>query len=102
MPKLTPEEITEIKDHFDFFDNDNSGLIDIDEFTQLLKVLAPSASKDNAIRGFATIDVDQNEQIDFDEFLEWWKMNWTVFWRLHFIAFDQKYHRCLHPQQVLQ
>ena len=79
MPKLTPEEITEIKDHFDFFDNDNSGLIDIDEFTQLLKVLAPSASKDNAIRGFATIDVDQNEQIDFDEFLEWWKMNWTVF-----------------------
>ncbi|MGJ8664613.1 MAG: EF-hand domain-containing protein [Marinicella sp.] len=79
MPKLSPEEIAEIKDHFDFFDEDSSGLIDIDEFTQLLKILAPEASNDNAIRGFATIDKDRNEQIDFDEFLDWWKMNWTVF-----------------------
>lgn len=79
MTDLSQEEILEIKDHFDFFDKDSSGLIDIDEFTQLLKILAPEASQDNAIRGFATIDVDQNEQIDFDEFLDWWKMNWTVF-----------------------
>lgn len=79
MSKLSQQEIAEIKDHFDFFDEDNSGLIDIDEFTQLLKVIAPEASNDNAIRGFATIDKDQNEQIDFDEFLDWWKMNWTVF-----------------------
>lgn len=79
MSELSQEEITEIKDHFDFFDKDGSGLIDLDEFTQLLKVLAPEASHDNAVRGFATIDADQNEQIDFDEFLDWWKMNWTVF-----------------------
>lgn len=79
MTELSQEEIAEIKDHFDFFDKDKSGLIDIDEFTQLLKILAPEASQDNAIRGFATIDIDQNEQIDFDEFLDWWKMNWTVF-----------------------
>ncbi len=79
MSELSQEEIAEIKDHFDFFDKDNSGLIDIDEFTQLLKILAPEASQANAIRGFATIDVDHNEQIDFDEFLDWWKMNWTVF-----------------------
>lgn len=79
MSDISSEEIAEIKDHFDFFDKDGSGLIDIDEFTQLLKVLAPEASRDNAERGFATIDVDQNEQVDFDEFLDWWKMNWTVF-----------------------
>ncbi len=79
MSDLSQEEITEIKDHFDFFDKDGSGLIDIGEFTQLLKILAPDASQDNAIRGFETIDVDHNEQIDFDEFLDWWKMNWTVF-----------------------
>lgn len=79
MSDISQEEIAEIKDHFDFFDKDSSGLLDIDEFIQLLKILAPEASQDNAIRGFATIDVDQNEQIDFDEFLDWWKMNWTVF-----------------------
>lgn len=79
MSDLSPAEIAEIKDHFEFFDQDGSGLIDIDEFAQLLKVLAPEASKANAERGFATIDVDHNEQIDFTEFLEWWKMNWTVF-----------------------
>jgi Ca2+-binding EF-hand superfamily protein len=79
MSKLSQTEITEIKDHFDFFDNDGSGLIDLDEFCQLLKVLAPESSKANAIRGFETIDVDRNEQIDFEEFLDWWEMNWTVF-----------------------
>lgn len=79
MSKLSTEEIAEIKDHFDFFDKDGSGQIDIDEFVQLLKILAPEASKENAERGFATIDSNHNEQIDFDEFLEWWKMNWTVF-----------------------
>ena len=79
MSKLSQTEIAEIKDHFDFFDNDGSGLIDLDEFCQLLKVLAPESSKANAIRGFETIDVDRNEQIDFEEFLDWWEMNWTVF-----------------------
>jgi Ca2+-binding EF-hand superfamily protein len=79
MSKFSQTEITEIKDHFDFFDNDGSGLIDLDEFCQLLKVLAPESSKANAIRGFETIDVDRNEQIDFEEFLDWWEMNWTVF-----------------------
>ena len=79
LPEINHSEISEIKDHFDFFDRDGSGLIDLDEFCQLLKILAPEASQDNAVRGFATIDVDNNEQIDFAEFLDWWKMNWTVF-----------------------
>jgi Ca2+-binding EF-hand superfamily protein len=79
MSKLSQKEIAEIKDHFEFFDRDNSGLIDQDEFIDLLKVLAPSADRSNAIRGFETIDGDHNEQIDFDEFLEWWQTNWTVF-----------------------
>jgi len=79
MSKISQEEIAEIRDHFDFFDRDNSGLIDQDEFIELLKILAPSAGRSNAIRGFETIDGDRNDQIDFAEFLEWWQTNWTVF-----------------------
>ncbi len=79
MAELSKEEIKEIKEHYDFFDNDGSGMIDFKEFRQLLKVLAPSSTSENAERGFATIDTDENELIDFEEFLDWWEMNWTVF-----------------------
>ncbi|KAA3649674.1 MAG: EF-hand domain-containing protein [Proteobacteria bacterium] len=79
MSTLSPEEIAEIRDHFEFFDRDESGQIDQDEFIQLLKILAPNADRQNAIRGFETIDDDNNEKIDFEEFLSWWQTNWTVF-----------------------
>lgn len=79
MAELSKEDIIEIKDHFQFFDKDGSGTIDLDEFRQLLRILAPASTNDNAERGFETIDTDKNALIDFEEFLDWWKMNWTVF-----------------------
>lgn len=79
MAELSSEDINEIKDHFQFFDKDGNGTIELDEFKQLLRILAPSSTNDNAERGFATIDTDKNDLIDFEEFLDWWKMNWTVF-----------------------
>ncbi|MCF6301568.1 MAG: EF-hand domain-containing protein [Proteobacteria bacterium] len=79
MSELSKEEILEIQDHFEFFDNDHSGQIDESEFIQLFKILAPSASTAMAKRGFEAIDLDHNQLIDFNEFLDWWKMNWTVY-----------------------
>lgn len=79
MADLSNEDINEIKDHFAFFDKDGNGTIDVKEFMQLLKVLAPASTMDNAERGFETIDTNQNGEIDFEEFFDWWKMNWTVF-----------------------
>jgi len=79
MSKLSVEEISEIRDHFDFFDRNHNDLLEESEFIKLFKILAPDASKEMAIRGFETIDTDGNGGIDFDEFLDWWKMNWTVF-----------------------
>ena len=79
MSELTKEEILEIKDHFDFFDRNHNDLLELREFIKLFEIIAPSASKEMAIRGFETIDIDGNGGIDFDEFLDWWKMNWDVF-----------------------
>ncbi len=79
MATLDDSEIAEIKDHFEFFDTDQNGLLDEKEFVQLFKVIAPSASTAMARRGFQDIDKDHNALLDFDEFLDWWKMNWTVF-----------------------
>jgi Ca2+-binding EF-hand superfamily protein len=79
MPKLSKEELIEIKDHFDFFDRNHNDKLELTEFVKLFEILAPSASREMAIRGFETIDIDGSGGIDFDEFLDWWKMNWTVF-----------------------
>ena len=79
MPKLTTTEIAEIRDHFEFFDRNHNDLLEEREFIKLFHILAPDASKEMAVRGFETIDADGNGGIDFDEFLDWWQMNWTVF-----------------------
>jgi len=74
--KLGQEQLNEIRKNFDFFDNDNNGMINIDEFIELLKVIEPSSTKEQAIKGFEIIDEDGNEAIDFDEFINWWQSYW--------------------------
>ena len=79
MSDLTKEETAEIRSHFEFFDRNHNDLLEEREFIKLFNILAPDASREMAIRGFETIDADSNGGIDFDEFLDWWQMNWTVF-----------------------
>lgn len=79
MSKLSEAEISEIRDHFEFFDRNHNDLLEEREFVRLFEILAPDASREMALRGFETIDTDGNGGIDFDEFLDWWQMNWTVF-----------------------
>ena len=79
MSDLSKEEISEIRDHFEFFDRNHNDKLEEREFIKLFNILAPGASREMAIRGFETIDVDNSGGIDFNEFLDWWQMNWTVF-----------------------
>jgi Ca2+-binding EF-hand superfamily protein len=79
MSTLSKEEISEIRDHFEFFDRNHNDLLEEREFIQLFNILAPDASREMALRGFETIDTDGNGGIDFEEFLDWWQLNWTVF-----------------------
>ena len=70
------EILDEIRKNFEYFDRDNSGKIDVTEFTKLLKVIEPSATKAQAEKGFKYIDSDNNGSIDLDEFIEWWQTYW--------------------------
>ena len=79
MKEMTPAEIEKVRGHFDYFDEDGSGRIDIKEFRRLFKVLAPDSTRAEADAGYEAIDTDGNGDIDFDEFLDWWKSNWLVF-----------------------
>ena len=74
--ELNPSEIEEIKSNFDFFDKDHNGEIDLDEFTELLRVLSPKSSNIQAADGFSFIDSNNDGHIDFDEFIAWWKTCW--------------------------
>ena len=44
MKQFTEEERKEIRSHFDYFDRDGNNEMDVDEFTRLLKTIAPEAS----------------------------------------------------------
>ena len=77
MSKQPSEEVlNEIRDNFEYFDRDNNGQIDVGEFTKLLTVIDPNATKEQAEKGFEFIDTDNNGHIDLDEFIEWWQTHW--------------------------
>ncbi len=73
---LPKEKIEEIRGNFDFFDKDKNGEIDLDEFTELLRVLSPRTTKEQAESGFNFIDENADGHIDFDEFITWWEACW--------------------------
>jgi Ca2+-binding EF-hand superfamily protein len=79
MKELDEREIAKIKSHFDYFDEDSSGKLDLNEFRKLFHVIAPDAKRDEADNGYEAIDTDSSGEIDFDEFLDWWQSNWFVY-----------------------
>ena len=74
--KISEEQLAEIKENFDFFDRDSNRQIDLSEFTKLLRVLSPTATIEQAEKGFSLIDDNNDGHIDFDEFMAWWETCW--------------------------
>eukprot|EP00928_Gymnodinium_smaydae_P055902 TRINITY_DN39370_c0_g1_i1.p1 TRINITY_DN39370_c0_g1~~TRINITY_DN39370_c0_g1_i1.p1 ORF type:complete len:369 (-),score=99.25 TRINITY_DN39370_c0_g1_i1:162-1268(-) len=69
--------IDKIKQKFDNFDGDSSGLIDYDEFKQMISKILNAKSADDISEGlvkkfFKEIDVDGSGEVDFSEFSEWY------------------------------
>ncbi len=79
MKELNEKEVKKVRGHFDYFDEDNSGKLDLKEFRKLFKVIAPDANRAEADEGFGAIDEDGSGEIEFDEFLDWWQSNWFVY-----------------------
>ena len=79
MTELTEEHIAKVRREFEYFDRDSSGQLDVKEFRELFKVIAPEASRKEADAAFSAIDEDGSGLIEFDEFLEWWESNWSVY-----------------------
>lgn len=79
MKELTAEKIAKVRKEFEYFDSDNSGALDLKEFRELFRVIAPDSSLKESDEAFRTIDDDESGLIEFDEFLEWWETNWSVY-----------------------
>jgi len=74
--EIPADQLAEIKDNFSFFDRDNNGEIDQEEFTKLLQVISPSTTLQQGAEGFAIVDENNDGHIDLNEFIDWWQTCW--------------------------
>jgi len=72
MTKLSPEELQEIRETFEFNDRNGDGRISFEEFVALLADLNGDMSREECQLGFDAIDTDYSGSVSFDEFLTWW------------------------------
>ena len=79
MTTLSHESIQEIRQHFEFFDQDGNGYIDIKEFIKLLKTISPKTTSDQGVNGFEVVDTNNDGLIEIEEFIEWWQTVWYEF-----------------------
>jgi Ca2+-binding EF-hand superfamily protein len=69
---LSDAELAEVKETFDHFDADDNGVIDRNEFRSLLQTLDPKFSEDDVQTGMKILDANENDVIDWEEFVAWW------------------------------
>lgn len=67
IKNFNPEKLT-MEGLFKYFDNDNSGTIDFNEFTELCKFMGLFLSKETRLKLFAQADKDGTNLIELDEF----------------------------------
>lgn len=58
--------------YFTNFDSNKNGLLEFDEFAELIKHLGLNIDHEQLKDGFNKIDTDNNNLIDFEEFMVWW------------------------------
>ena len=72
LKKFNPAERDKIKDAFDLFDKNNSGMIELSELLSLSKELGYEMTEKEGKEAMANLDTDKNGNLCFDEFLLWW------------------------------
>ena len=70
--KPSEEELDELREAFDYNDRDTDGMIQLDEFAEMLDELDADMSENEIRTGFGDIDTNDDGLIDFKEFVAWW------------------------------
>src|SRR5262249_55290169 len=70
--KPSEEDLDELRETFDYNDRDGDGLIELEEFAALLDELEAGMSEAETRVGFDEIDTNDDDRIDFGEFVAWW------------------------------
>merc|ERR1719393_893473 len=69
-PGLSEDEVEEIKEAFDLFDNDGSGAISVNELTSAMQSLGFDVKHAVVYNMVADLDADGSGEIEFGEFLD--------------------------------
>ncbi len=69
---LDAAEFARLHEDFDYYDRNDDGLMEYEEFVHFLKALNAGMSESDSRIGFAEIDTDQDGVIEFGEFADWW------------------------------
>jgi Ca2+-binding EF-hand superfamily protein len=67
------EKRAELREDFEYLDEDHDGRMQFDEFVNFLSGLEADMSAEECRIGFAAIDHNHDGAIEFDEFLTWWQ-----------------------------
>jgi calmodulin len=71
-PLRDAAEIARLREDFDYFDRNDDGLMEFEEFVRFLNALEAGMSESECQLGFREIDTDHDGVIEFEEFLDWW------------------------------
>merc|ERR1711904_329926 len=69
-PGLSEDEVLEMKEAFDLFDNDGSGAISVNELTSAMQSLGFDVKHAVVYNMVADLDADGSGEIEFGEFLD--------------------------------
>ena len=69
-PGLTDDEVEELRQAFDLFDTDGSGMIDPKELRAAMQSLGFETKNQTIYQMIQDIDKDGDGDVDFDEFLD--------------------------------
>ena len=76
MTEPASPSLDELRRHFRFFDDDNNGFIDFEEYLDMIDILGLDDMAARANDHFAVIDTNGDGLISFPEFVAWWNALW--------------------------
>jgi len=74
MQQTTPdlEKRAELREDFEYFDANEDGRMQFDEFVHFLNGIDAEMSAADCRVGFTEIDTNRDGLIEFEEFMDWW------------------------------